>query len=102
MTTKLDNSQSTVSSNVVQEIVEERKKPDAVFRRVNNTARNKTEKFNNFGNSLQNSSSKPKVSNESYCSPYNGNYFSTNNILSRIHDNLKYLYIYRKYCKNLL
>lgn len=74
ITTKLDNSQSTVSSNVAHEIVEERKKRDVVFRRVNNTAR-KTEKSNNLGNSFQNSSSKPKVSNESYCSPYNSNYF---------------------------
>jgi len=42
---------------------------------MNNTARNKIEKSNNFGNSLQNPNSKPKVSNENYCSPYNGNYY---------------------------
>ncbi|XP_024869249.1 uncharacterized protein LOC112452984 isoform X2 [Temnothorax curvispinosus] len=71
MTTTFENSQCTVSSNVTQEIMEERKKPDTVFRRVNNTTRNKTEKSNNFGNSLQNSRSKSKVLNENYCSPYN-------------------------------
>ncbi|XP_011871005.1 PREDICTED: uncharacterized protein LOC105563739 isoform X2 [Vollenhovia emeryi] len=72
-TATLDNSQSVVSSNVTQEIAERRKKPDAVFKRVNNTARYKTDKYNNFGNSLQNSSLKLKVLSETYCSPYNGN-----------------------------
>jgi len=70
--TTLDISQSTVSSSVTQE---ECKKSRAVFRRLNNSARNKIEKSNNFGNSFQNPSSKPKVSNENYCSPYNGNYY---------------------------
>lgn len=70
MTTTFDNSQSIGSNNIMQEITEERKKPHTVFRRVNNTAR-KTEKSNN----LPKSSSKPKVLNENYCSPYNGNHF---------------------------
>ncbi|XP_018300917.1 putative uncharacterized protein DDB_G0286901 isoform X1 [Mycetomoellerius zeteki] len=68
MTTTFDNSQSIGSNNIMQEITEERKKPHTVFRRVNNTAR-KTEKSNN----LPKSSSKPKVLNENYCSPYNDN-----------------------------
>jgi len=77
VTITLDNSQSTVSNNVTQEIAEEHKKPDTVFKRMNTTARNKTEKSNNLikaNNSLQNSNSKSKILNESYCSPYNGNY----------------------------
>lgn len=89
MTTTLDNSQSTISNNVTQEIAEEHDKSDTVFKRVNNTARNKIEKSNNIikaNNSLQNSSSKSKILNESYCSPYNGNYIQ---MISRVH--YKYL-----------
>jgi len=70
MITIFDNSQSTESNSVTQEITDEHKKPHAVFKRVNNTAR-KIEKSLN----LQKSSSKPKVLNENYSSPYNGNYF---------------------------
>lgn len=77
MTATYDNLQPTTSSNVTQEIMEECKKPDAIFRRMNNTARNKTEKSNNFNNNFQNlkSNLKLKVSNKSYRSSYNGNYF---------------------------
>ncbi|XP_028048898.1 uncharacterized protein LOC105834586 isoform X2 [Monomorium pharaonis] len=67
------HSQSTVSSNVMHEITE-CKKPDVVFKRANNTTRNKTAiKSGNFGHSPQKSSSKPKVLNENYFLPYNGN-----------------------------
>ncbi|XP_012220948.1 uncharacterized protein [Linepithema humile] len=67
-----DNLQSTVLNNVMQETVEEHKKTDAAFKRMNSTARNKTEKSNNYDNSFQNSCSKPKISDENYPVPYNG------------------------------
>lgn len=66
-----NNSQSTVSNSVAQKVGEEHKK--AVFRKMNNTSRNKTEKSNN-SRSLQNSCTKLKVLDENHCSPCNGNY----------------------------
>lgn len=68
----LNNSQSIVSNSVAQKVGEEHKK--AVFRKVNNTARNKTERSNNSRNSLQNSCTKLKVLDENYCSPCDGKY----------------------------
>lgn len=68
-----NNSQSTVSNSVAQKVEEEHKK--AVFRKMNNISRNKTEKSNNSRNSLQNSCTKLKVLDENYCSPCNGNYY---------------------------
>lgn len=54
----------------MQETVEH-KKTDTVFKRMN-TARNKTEKSNNYNNSFQNS--KPKISEENHHASYNGKY----------------------------
>ncbi|KMQ87933.1 otu domain-containing protein 4, partial [Lasius niger] len=70
----LNNSQSTLPNSAVQKVGEDHKK--AVFRKMNNTARNRTnnsERSNNPRNGLQNSCSKLKVLDENYCSPCNGN-----------------------------
>ncbi|XP_070153573.1 putative uncharacterized protein DDB_G0291608 isoform X1 [Polyergus mexicanus] len=67
----LDNSQPTMSNSVAQKVGEEHKK--AVFRKVDNTARNKTERSNNSRNNFQNSCAKLKVLDENYCSPCDGN-----------------------------
>lgn len=67
----LNNSQSTASNSVAQKGEEHKK---MVYRKMNNTARNKTEKCNPR-NGFQNSCTKLKMSDENYCSPCNGKYF---------------------------
>ncbi|KYM96315.1 UDP-N-acetylglucosamine transferase subunit ALG13 like protein [Cyphomyrmex costatus] len=82
VTTTFDNSQSTVSNSVTQEMTEEYKKSHTVFKRVNNTVR-KIDKSNNLQKS-----SKPKVLNENYYSSYNDNSQQTN-----IYDNPNISYV---------
>ncbi|XP_029155289.1 putative uncharacterized protein DDB_G0285119 isoform X2 [Nylanderia fulva] len=65
------HSQSTLPNSESQKVEEEHKK--TVYRKVNNTPRNKTERFNYRRNSLQNSCSKLKALDENYCSPCNSN-----------------------------
>ncbi|KAL0122654.1 hypothetical protein PUN28_007406 [Cardiocondyla obscurior] len=86
LVTALDNSQSTVSSNVTQEIMRERKKSNTAFRKANNIMKNKSEKSKNFDNT-QNSNSKSKVLNKNYGLPYNGN------LRTNICDNLNVSYV---------